>query len=102
MNEKLSFNDWTVTGVVSYIKELQGEFACSLRIKGQAQRDGCYSSQILDFPCLMQKKIYEDAKKKGMDYNKSITLSGHLESWQKGTSINPKIMFVADYVLEVA
>lgn len=42
------------------------------------------------------------AKKKGMRMHKEVTLSGHLESWVKGTSKNPKIMFVADYVLEVA
>ena len=84
-----------------YLKELKGEFACSLRVKGKAKREGLYQSQVLDFPCLMQKSVYDDAKTKGMRFNRTVTLSGHLESWQKGSSYTPKIMFVADYVLEV-
>ena len=102
MSDGFGFNEWTVTGKVNYLKELSGEFACSLRIKGVAKREGLFSSYPLDFPCLMQKSVYEDAKKKGMWFMKNVTLSGHLESWQKSTSKNPKIMFVADYVLEVS
>ena len=34
MNDGFGFNEWTVTGKIDYLKELTGEFACSLRIKG--------------------------------------------------------------------
>lgn len=102
MNDGFGINEWTVTGKIDYLKELSGEFACSLRIKGIAKREGLYSSHPLDFPCLMQESVYAEAKQKGMKFNKEITLSGHLESWQKSTSKNPKIMFIADYVLKVS
>ena len=49
----------------------------------------------------MQPQVYEEAKKKGIKMNRNVTLSGYLESWSKGSSYTPKIMFVADYVLEV-
>lgn len=102
MIKTFGMNEWTVSGRIDYLKELKGEFACSLRIKGQAKREDLYSTQLLDFGCLMQKKVYEEATRKGIKKNKEITLSGHLESWAKGTSINPKIMFVADYIIEIA
>ena len=102
MREIMSMNEWTVSGRVSYLKELEGEFSASLRIEGKAQREGLFSSQILDFPCLMQNRVYAEAKRKGIAKNRNITLSGHLESWKNSTHANPKIMFVADYVLEVA
>ena len=101
MIDGFGMNEWTVSGRVDYLKELKGEFACSLRVMGSAKREGVYQSQILEFGCLMQKPVYEEAKKKGMQMFKNVTLSGHLESWQKGSSYTPKIMFVADYVLEV-
>ena len=101
MIDGFGMNEWTVSGRVDYLKELKGEFACSVRVKGKAKRDDLYTSQILDFGCLMQPQVYEEAKKKGIKMNRNVTLSGHLESWQKGSSYTPKIMFVADYVLEV-
>ena len=51
---------------IHYLKELKGEFACSVRVKGKAKRDDLYTSQILDFGCLMQPQVYEEAKKKGV------------------------------------
>ena len=102
MIDGFGMNEWTVTGRVVYLKELQGEFSCSVRVEGKAKRVDVYTSQILKFGCLMQKPVYEDAKKKGIRMNRNVTLSGHLESWQKGSSYTPKIMFVADYVLEVS
>lgn len=102
MIDGFGMNEWTVTGRVFYLKELRGEFACSLKIKGKAKREGLYQSQVLEFPCLMQEPVYKDAKGKGVGMNRNVTLSGHLESWQKGSSYSSKIMFVADYVLEVS
>ena len=101
MIDGFGMNEWTVSGRVDYLKELKGEFACSLKLEGIAKREGFYTSQILKFPCLMQSQVYEEAKKKGMRYNRTVTLFGHLESWQKGSSYTPKVMFVADYVIEV-
>ena len=101
MIDGFGMNEWTVSGRVVYQKELKGEFACSVKVEGKAKREDVYTSQILKFPCLMQKSVYEEAKKKGMRFNRNVTLSGHLESWQKGSSYTPKIMFIADYVLEV-
>ncbi|SEP82401.1 hypothetical protein SAMN04487977_101533 [Treponema bryantii] len=99
----MSMNDWSVTGRVYYLKELSGEFAGSVKIEGKANRiDNTYSSSILKFSCIMQKNVWEEAKKKGIAMNKEVSLSGHLESWQKGTSKNPKMMFIADYVLQVS
>lgn len=104
MAEVLSMNEWTVSGEVIYLKELEGEFAASVKLRGVAKREGVFSSQILEFPCLMQKSIYEEAKKKGFAMYKNVTFSGHLESWQKNKNGKDlrRIMFVADYVLEVA
>lgn len=101
MIDGFGMNEWTISGRVVYQKELTGEFACSVKVEGKAKREDVYTSQILKFPCLMQKSVYEEAKKKGMRFNRNVTLSGHLESWQKGSSYTPKIMFIADYVIEV-
>ena len=97
-----SMNDWTVSGRVFYLKQLKGEFAASVKVRGVAKREGVYSSNILEFSCLMQKQLWEEAQQKGLRMNREVTLSGHLESWQKSTSKNPKIMFVADYILQVS
>lgn len=99
----ISMNEWTVSGEVIYLKDLEGEFAASVKVRGVAKREGVFSSQVLEFPCLMQSKLYEEAKKKGFGMYKKVTLSGHLESWQKNKNGRDlrRIMFVADYVLDV-
>lgn len=99
------FNEWTVSGEVYYLKELEGEFSASAKIRGTASRqDGVYSSQILELPFLMQRKVYDEAKKKGLKVYRTATFSGHLETWHKTKNGKPcdKVMFVADYILEVA
>lgn len=103
MAEVLPTNEWTVSGEVIYLKDLQGEFSASVKLRGVSKREGAFSSQVLEFPCLMQDKLYEKAKKKGLGLYKNATLSGHLESWQKnknGKDVR-KVMFVVDYVLDV-
>jgi len=99
----VSMNEWTFTGEVFYLKELKGEFGASLRIKGVASRlDATFSSNLCEMGCLLTNEAYEQAKKKHIDMYKNVTVSGHLESWANGTSKNPKVMFIADYVMEVA
>jgi len=103
MSEVFSMNEWSVSGEVIYLKELQGEFSASVKLRGSSTREGMCSSQILEFSCLMQSRIYEEAKKKGIALYKNATLSGHLESWQKTKNGKDtrKIMFIVDYILEV-
>ena len=102
--EKLIYNEWTISGEVSYIKVLEqdNEFAVSVRIKGSARRKGANSSQILDFGCLMEQDTYEEALKKGFDKFKYVTIGGHIESWVKRVDATPKTRFVCDDILEVS
>lgn len=103
MTKRMSFNEWTVSGTVFYLKELDGEFRASIKIRGEAQRPNLYSSQILEFGCLLSDNVYKDALKKGLTLYKSASFSGHLETWAKTIhgKDKPKVMFVADKVLEV-
>lgn len=59
-------NEWKMSGEVFYLKEMEGEFAASLKIKGIAQRPGLYSKNKLEFPCLMTASVYSDAKRRGI------------------------------------
>ena len=101
--EKLIFNEWSVSGEVSYIKVLNdtNEFAVSVRLNGSSRRKNNDSSQRLEFCCLMEQDTYEEALRKGFDKFKYVTLSGHLESWVKKADATPKIRFVCDDILEV-
>lgn len=97
-------NEWTVTGEVFYLRELDGEFAASLRIRGASRREGFESSQVLEVGCLMQAKAWQDAKVKGVDIYRKVTITGHLESWTRTYNNKEKrrIMLIADHVLSVA
>ena len=103
MQDFVLMNEWTVSGRVFYMRELEGEFAGSLKLSGTSQREDCTSSQLLEFACLLEKKAWEEAKQKGIDKNKNVTLSGHIESWPKNKNCSDlrRIMFIADYILEV-
>lgn len=94
-------NEWNMSGYVFYLKELEGEFACSLKISGVAKRPNVYSSNKLEFPCLMTPEVYDEAKRKGLRKRVNVSLSGHLESWCNSTSSNPKVYFIADKIKEV-
>lgn len=91
-------NNWTFFGEIFYLKELQGEFAGSLRIRGTAQRKGSQSSQIVEMGCLMQEPLYKELVERGYKVYSKICLSGHLESWFKGGAV--KTMFIADEIIE--
>lgn len=94
-------NEWKMAGYVFYLRELQGEFACSLKISGVAKRPGIFSSSKLEFPCLMTQSVYDEAKRRGLRTRVNVSLSGHLESWCNSTSSNPKVYFIADKVDKV-
>lgn len=96
---RLSYNEWTVSGRVFYLKELEGEFSASLQLRGEARRLGVYASSVMEMKCLMQKDVYEVAKKKGLVMYCNATLSGHLETWVKKD--NKKVMFIVDDILEI-
>ena len=100
---RISMNEWTVTGEVFYLKELEGEFAASVKIRGIASREGICSTQALELPCLLERRVYEEAKKKGFAKYKEVTLSGHLETWplKNDRHGNMKIMLVCDYVMDI-
>lgn len=100
---RLSFNEWTVSGEIFYLKKLEGEFAASIRIRGTARRAGVFSTDILELGCLMQKEVYDKAVTKGLRQYCWAVLSGHLESWVKDTpkGQRKKIMFIVDSVEEV-
>lgn len=99
----VNLNEWSVSGEVFYLKELENEFAASVKIRGVAKRESGLSSQILEFPCLIEHRVYEDAKKRGFSLYKHVTLSGHIESWASENKRNGsmKIMFIADYVMDI-
>lgn len=99
----VKLNEWSVSGEIFYLKELEGEFAASVKLRGVAKRETGLSSQILEFPCLIEPRVYEDAKKRGFSLYKEATLSGHIESWAGESKRNGsmKIMFIADYVMDI-
>lgn len=97
---KLSFNEWTVSGEIFYLKELDGEFAASAMIRGTAKRQDVFSSNIMEMKCLMQKNVYNIGKRKGLKLYCNATLSGHLETWSYGNN-KKKVMFITDDVIEV-
>ena len=100
---KISLNEWSVSGEIIYLKEVDGDFAASVTIRGTATREGSFSTQILELNCLLQKKVYEEAKKKGFEKYKEVTLSGHLESWvmKNDTKGKTRVRFIVDYVMDI-
>ena len=93
-------NEWTFSGEIIYIKELEEDFGASLRIRGTASRKDHIFSQPCEIGCLLTKSAYEKAKQKGIKLHKDISISGHLESFFKEKK-QPKVMFVAERVVKV-
>ncbi len=92
-------NEWKVGGEVFYLKELQGEFAASIKIRGNSKRKGEFAPRIFEFGCLMTQAVYDEAVRRGFRLYHKAVLSGHLESWDKGGS--PKTYFIVDKVESV-
>lgn len=91
-----NINEWRVSGKVFYVKELQGEFAASVKIRGIATRPDSYATNIMEVTCLMTKEVYEQAKLAKYD---TVTLSGHIETWERVSG--QKISFIADVIESV-
>jgi len=87
-------NNWIFSGEIFYLKELQGEFAASMKIRGIAQRKDAQSTQITEITCLMQQPLYNKLLKLGYKVYSKICLSGHIESWIKSDKM--KVMLIAD------
>lgn len=100
---KNMLNEWVVSGKIFYLKQLSGEFAASVKIRGSSKRDGEFDEDIMELGCLMQKKVYDEAVKKGLTKYCWAVLSGHMESWIKTTEKGQiqKIMFIVDSVEDV-
>ena len=99
-----SMNEWSFSGEVYYLKELEKDYGASIKIRGTAPRgDSVASSQIAELSCLLTKDAYEQAKKRGLSLYKKVAVSGHIETFVKDADFNKvKNMFIAEYVLEVA
>jgi len=89
-------NEWKVGGEIFYLKEMSGEFAASLKLRGTSKRPGGFSANIFEFACLMPQVVYDDAKRLGIRLYHEAVLSGHLESWDKGKGL--KTYFIVDKV----
>lgn len=95
-------NTWTFTGRVFYLKEMEGDYSCSIKMKGSTN-ESTFKKDIVEFGCLLPKEVWNAAKNKGLCVNSKVTLSGHFETWVKPRStyfIN-KTMFIADCVVDV-
>ena len=90
-------NTWTFNGEIFYLKELEGEFAASLKLRGTYQRKNAISVQVAEVSCLMQKETYDRFKHSGYRTYDTITLSGHIESWV--TKNSTKLMLIAEDIL---
>lgn len=101
MAEKI-YNEWTFSGEIVNLKELDGEFAASVKLRGLSQRVGAASAQVAEIVCLAEKDLFAELKRTNVKVYDKITLSGHLEQWllnSKGKPVN-KTMLIADFVID--
>lgn len=92
-----AMNEWSFSGEVFYLKELERDYGASVKIRGVSE--GGFG-RICELSCLIGQDAYKDAMKKGIGQYKKVALSGHMETFIKNDK--PKTMFIADYILEVA
>lgn len=99
-----SMNEWSFSGEVFYLKELEKDYGASLKIRGTSPRgDSVSSSQIAEITCLMTKECYESAKKEGLALYKKVAVSGHIETFVKDADFaKVKNMFIAEYVMQIS
>lgn len=90
-----TINEWKVSGEIFYLKELEGEFGASVKMRSTAKRQGAYSSSILEFACLIPHEVFSGMNIKMYD---KVVFSGHLESWNRGKGV--KNYFIVDSVEE--
>lgn len=55
-------NTWTFTGRVFYLKEMEGDYSCSIKMKGSTN-EGTFKKDIVEFGCLLPKEVWNAAKK---------------------------------------
>lgn len=102
MQKFIMMNEWSFSGEIFYLKELEKDYGASLKIRGTATRkDNSFRSDICELGCLVTRDAWNEAKKKGVKVYKNIAVSGHLETFIKNDG-NSKIMFIAEYIMEVA
>ena len=101
--ERLMMNEWSMSGEVVYINELdlRNEFAVAIKLKASSRRKDSVSSQPVEFLCLLEDDTYDEALAKGLDKFKYVTLSGHIETWMKNDDFKPKTRFVCDDIVEI-
>lgn len=101
----MRLNEWTVSGEVVFIKELeQNEFAASIRIRGYSKRYIDSAPKPMEFWCLLDEAVYSSALSMGLDKFKNITLGGHFETYIKVRETGKdkeRMMYVCDEVLEI-
>ena len=101
MAEKI-YNEWTFSGEIVNLKELDGEFSASVKLRGFSRRVGASSAQVAEIVCLAEKDLYAEMQRTNVKVYDKITLSGHLEQWlanSKGKPVN-KTMLIADYTID--
>lgn len=96
-------NEWTFSGKVFFLKELEKDFAATVKLRGYWLPENA-PAQVVEIPCLMRKPIWEAAKKKGLAQWSIATLSGHIETTVRvkpnGNAVE-KCLHVVDWVLDV-
>lgn len=100
MANLMTMNEWTFSGEVFYLKELERDYGASLKIRGSSLSGNDYS-RIVELNCLLTKDAYKEAIKKGIGLYKNVTISGHMETFVRSDNKKTKTMFIAEYVLEV-
>lgn len=95
-------NEWSFGGEIFYLKEVDGEFKYSVKIRGVGQRLNAVSTQPVEMSCLVPADIAKNSKKTLKLYS-NTTMAGHLESFtkfdNKGNVVS-KTMFIVDYILD--
>lgn len=94
-------NEWKFTGKIFYLKELSGEFCYSLKLRGEALRNGDTSSRIVELSCLVPTSV-KDWKINNLKLYDNVTMAGHFETWSKldvKGHINYKTMQIVDCIL---
>ena len=89
-------NTWSFSGELFYIKELDGEFAASVKVRGISRRKDAMSTQIAEMTCLMETMVYDTLIEKKIDLYQKIVVTGHIETWV--TEKKTKVLYIADNI----
>lgn len=89
-------NKWMFSGELIRLKEFQGEFSYSLKIRGIARRLNSCSTQVAEMVCLVPSALRSDIVFYDVKLYSPVSVSGHIETWEKENS--RKTMFVVDKI----